>query len=560
MSNNKNKNITFFFSIAGIISFLIVVYVGWTLKLDNVIIEKKEVVNFNNGWYFEKDGQKESILSLPYIFNFQNDDKVTFYNKIPEDLKEDMILCLESSHQMVRAFINQKQVYEYGISQKSVFDKPSGNTWIMIEIPKSAAGQEVSITLSTLLFNRCKLNKMTLGSKSATIIYLLTKNFGIILFCSFTFLLAVIFMIAAIVLKKRSINCNHSAYLYLGVFVFLASVWTLTDSWVLQFIVGNMASVFLLSFISFMLFPIPILLFVKESCSVGKRLLSALCLCYIIHFFVALCLFLLDFAELFQLLFITHFLILISIVSIVVICCWEWKKYKNKSVREILLALVLLSMFSVVALVKFYCIKDLDNSQSFRYGIIAFISCLSVGTFRQSYKLIQASNMDIPYKNDLVDEMTQLKNITAFHKEMNERKQWRQCKSIAFVVLDINNLKGLNELHGFHAGDNLLKAVSECICNAFSTIGTCFRMKSDEFTIILLDKNMDEIEIGMERLKEIIDDYNQMHRDKIELYYGISMTDKKLDTATLYSLLNDANTNMYYNKYRSISEKQRLFL
>ena len=55
----------------------------------------------------------------------------------------------------------------------------------------------------------------------------------------------------------------------------------------------------------------------------------------------------------------------------------------------------------------------------------------------------------------------------------------------ALLLIDIDNFKQVNDLHGHSAGDKLLVALSEMICNALPQGAIAARLGGDEFVILL---------------------------------------------------------------------------
>ena len=55
----------------------------------------------------------------------------------------------------------------------------------------------------------------------------------------------------------------------------------------------------------------------------------------------------------------------------------------------------------------------------------------------------------------------------------------------ALLLIDIDNFKQVNDLHGHSAGDKLLVALSEMICNTLSQGAVAARLGGDEFVILL---------------------------------------------------------------------------
>jgi len=98
------------------------------------------------------------------------------------------------------------------------------------------------------------------------------------------------------------------------------------------------------------------------------------------------------------------------------------------------------------------------------------------------------------------DELTSLRNRRALNIELPNilADAQQELNKVAFVGIDLDGFKGVNDSYGHEAGDNLLISVSrrlEKICNA-----SChaFRVGGDEFVILVQNLPMDVYIAGRE--------------------------------------------------------------
>jgi diguanylate cyclase (GGDEF)-like protein/PAS domain S-box-containing protein len=85
------------------------------------------------------------------------------------------------------------------------------------------------------------------------------------------------------------------------------------------------------------------------------------------------------------------------------------------------------------------------------------------------------------------DPLTGLYNHRAFHKRLEEEcaRAKRESKTLAVVMLDIDNFKFFNDVYGHTTGDHVLRQVAKRLqetCRAYDTIS---RFGGDEFALIL---------------------------------------------------------------------------
>lgn len=86
------------------------------------------------------------------------------------------------------------------------------------------------------------------------------------------------------------------------------------------------------------------------------------------------------------------------------------------------------------------------------------------------------------------------------HFQRNSESMMEQGKSIALIVIDIDDLKTVNELHGPVAGDSVLSQVATLLNNETRSSDYVVRWGGDEFLIVLRDTYTNQIEEHIENL------------------------------------------------------------
>jgi diguanylate cyclase (GGDEF)-like protein len=84
------------------------------------------------------------------------------------------------------------------------------------------------------------------------------------------------------------------------------------------------------------------------------------------------------------------------------------------------------------------------------------------------------------------DALTGLANRRLFHQvghtELIRAKRTRM--PMALIIVDIDHFKYVNDLHGHHAGDDVLKTIAACIQDACRSMDTACRYGGEEFVVI----------------------------------------------------------------------------
>src|SRR5829696_3226288 len=84
----------------------------------------------------------------------------------------------------------------------------------------------------------------------------------------------------------------------------------------------------------------------------------------------------------------------------------------------------------------------------------------------------------------LYDSLTQLANRSLFHNRLGHALQTRR-PGVCVLLLDIDEFKAINDSHGHHAGDELLRAVADRLRGCLREGDTAARLGGDEFALLL---------------------------------------------------------------------------
>jgi diguanylate cyclase (GGDEF)-like protein len=143
------------------------------------------------------------------------------------------------------------------------------------------------------------------------------------------------------------------------------------------------------------------------------------------------------------------------------------------------------------------------------------------------------------------DVQTKLNNRSAFEKEMG--RFLKDDKDAAIVVVDINNLKSINDKYGHKVGDEIIYHAAKIIQKSFSDIGRAFRIGGDEFCIICKETSRELVDSALTDLDRLLVTINQKSSIEIVLAYGYAFYIKN-ENESIYSTFTQADKAMYTHK------------
>lgn len=154
-----------------------------------------------------------------------------------------------------------------------------------------------------------------------------------------------------------------------------------------------------------------------------------------------------------------------------------------------------------VAFLIFVCV--LSKSVNLSIGIATLLlGLLMIYIVNRNIEIISWGEKKL-YRLAYSDALTELPNRQAFEKEMKEVISENDAVKFAFVIVDLDNFKGINDTIGHQCGDSVLVEISKRWRKIRKPNEFVFRQGGDEFIIIL--KGMDDKEALIKRLGEYQD-------------------------------------------------------
>ena len=142
------------------------------------------------------------------------------------------------------------------------------------------------------------------------------------------------------------------------------------------------------------------------------------------------------------------------------------------------------------------------------------------------------------------DALTGIKNKTAYDADIKEIKD----TNIALVVIDLNNLKKVNDNYGHEKGDISIKKLANLIKDTFKN-SEVYRIGGDEFVIILRDYDYNHYDELNEKMNKYFDEMAKDNTlepwEKVSAALGIAYF---RDGDDMISVFMRADSEMYKRK------------
>jgi diguanylate cyclase (GGDEF)-like protein len=141
--------------------------------------------------------------------------------------------------------------------------------------------------------------------------------------------------------------------------------------------------------------------------------------------------------------------------------------------------------------IKYYLALE-SSFRAIFYGSVAgaVLMALLIGYLVARYHYYVQDRIDEQYRISIRDELTQLLNRRGALRFSREALATR-ASSYAVILVDIDDLKGINDLYGHAAGDEFIVKVADTIRNSVREKDICARMGGDEFLIFATGCDLD---------------------------------------------------------------------
>ena len=149
----------------------------------------------------------------------------------------------------------------------------------------------------------------------------------------------------------------------------------------------------------------------------------------------------------------------------------------------------------------------------------------------------------------LIDPLTGIWNRRYVMKriEEEEEKLGRYGGQACVGILDLGNLKGINDCFGHSAGDEVLKATANAIAKTIRSVDTVGRYGGDEFIVLFPSTSPEQAQTALQRVNEEINKQRPPGIN-VDVFADFGVACSPLDTPRLLEAINIADARMYKQK------------
>ena len=532
------------------IVFLILLVVFCFLLLYSSVSKKKQAVKSYYGdqvTFQMNDGEPKQVNLTDYIFDLpQKGDKITLTNVLPEADIMHPVLIVKVYHTVLDCYLDGELYYTYG---RELYEKDQvlGHEYLRIPLPADYVGREIRLEMTFTESNSVSsLSNFYVISSEDNYKESITKHY-MTWMTSITLIVVGIVAVLTSVTRKR-FNQDIQTIVWLSLFSMGISLWMLCNENLLSLIVDDMRICNVIEYFSLYLTIIPTALFFANVHADEKRMRG-------VFLFWAGAAALLNVAIIFtQVTGMEHYVNWLTYAQLmmageVVLFLYSlFRSFKTKKSNQRVMAYGMVFMGIVIGLEllryvasKYGGVNHWVEVSLVPLGSFVFVISMAYGYLMEFFKSYYSkTEQKILEKMAYTDLLTNVYNRNYCEKIMDEMEIEKEPGFL--VVLDLNELKYVNDNLGHQAGDELLVSFAQILQEVFPE--DCIsRMGGDEFAVIASHKTEDVVKFHLQQLDKAIEKKNKQG-SRLSAAYGYSYYDGLEDTM-IRKVYREADEKMY---------------
>jgi diguanylate cyclase (GGDEF)-like protein len=172
------------------------------------------------------------------------------------------------------------------------------------------------------------------------------------------------------------------------------------------------------------------------------------------------------------------------------------------------------------------------------YGVTAAV----LGSFAEAHYAVQSSLRALAS----TDPLTKVSNVTLFYEELGLLES--RESDFAVLVVDVDDLKGLNDRYGHQAGSAAIQSVARTLRRVVRGSDCVARFGGDEFVVILTDADRAGAQIVINRMREMLAAETVPGTPGVTVKVSVGVALHGQDGTSSEELLGAADRAMYADK------------
>lgn len=395
MKVQKNHGMNILQRILGVLLLMSILYFIWGeifLPGENYS-EVNSCTTFGENWErILPDGTTEPV-TVPGECDVESGDVLVIRKMIPQD-QENTWLCIRTSQQDIKIYVGEELRKEYTTKDTRQYGKNSVSLYVFFEITSEDAGQPLRMEIVSNSPYSGYINQIYMGEKFEIWKLLFERYFPGTVIALFMMLLS-----AAVVVYSGIIQHIYKKKMeisYLGVGLFVASIWLIAESRLRQLLLPNSSVASDVGFFMVMLLPYPFLSYINI---IQKRRYQKcymmIAFCAVVNFIFATVFQIMNIKDFSETMIISHAIIVILIVALFVTVIIDIRRGHVREYPEVAAGLAGLMLAGVYEIYLVYDKSSLYNGIVLCLALVFLLFTAGIKTGRDMLKLEKEKQMAI---------------------------------------------------------------------------------------------------------------------------------------------------------------------
>lgn len=505
------------------------------------------------GWQYYYNGHEVEQGELQ---NAKANQEILMKKTLPQNA-DNLWIYFYPYHQEVKVYVEEELIYEFVLNEDMPFGRSPGFGAQFISLGKRA-GKELRVYITAPYDSAAsQIPNFYIGQKSDLMFQILGNDISSSVVCFLLLVMGIVLVVGSLVFRNV---LRTTGFYHLGLFAIIFSIWSAMQFPYVQILINNRAIVMYLNFVTFELYAIPMILYVRDKFgNQFYKVFNGVACVGMVHFIISVILQITGILDMEDTLFIVH-MVMLSGAGLAVFLVMRnliAKKQIRKRKMAINIGYGLVALCILVDLGRYYVQRSPDIPKCTRVGLIIYVICMGFDYGRMYFRGIESMlEAKVLEKIAYTDMMTHLKNRTAYQEDIDRLNEQLKIADmeIMVVLLDLNNLKQINDLYGHSKGDTYIVRSADAIGKVFQSVGKCYRIGGDEFVVFIIGKQVQECASMVKLLEEYIQEIEREEIFPMSIACGYAEYKAGQDR-NLEAVINRADHRMYENKVKMKKQK-----